>query len=47
MLLTTINEIRLIFPKKTAAYRFLFLVFCLIFYGPGRWVEDMNNAYGF
>jgi hypothetical protein len=28
------------------ACRFLFL-FLFLFYGPGRWTEDVNNAYGF
>jgi hypothetical protein len=33
--------------SSAAAYRFFILVFCFLFYGSGRWVEDVNNASGF
>jgi hypothetical protein len=33
--------------SSTAVCRFFILVFCFLFYGPDRWAEDVNNAYGF
>jgi hypothetical protein len=35
-------------PRSSAvACSFFILVFSFLFYGPGRWAEDMNNAHGF
>jgi hypothetical protein len=33
--------------SSAAACRFFILVFSFLFYGPGRWAENMNNASGF
>jgi hypothetical protein len=33
--------------SSAAACRFFILVFCFLFYGPGRGVEDVNNVSGF
>jgi hypothetical protein len=33
--------------SSATACKFFILVFCFLYYGPGRWAEDVNNPYGF